>query len=59
MRGLRFSIFKTRHGDFSSKLIREADASLEVALRHVVGVHPENVGVVVRVLEPHDVHLAA
>ena len=40
-------------------LIREADASLEVALRHVVGVHPENVGVVVRVLEPHDVHLAA
>ena len=30
-----------------------------MALRHVVGVHSENIGVMVRVLEPYDVHLAA
>ena len=40
-------------------LICKADTRLEVALRLVVGVHPENVGVMVRVLESHDVHLAA
>ena len=40
-------------------LIRESDTRLEVALRHVVGVHPENIRVMVRVLETHDVHLAA
>ena len=30
-----------------------------MALRHVFGVHPEEIGVVVRVLETHDVHFAA
>ena len=40
-------------------LVREADACLEMALRHVVGVHSENIGVVVRVLEPHDIHFPA
>ena len=40
-------------------LIRKTDTRLEVALRHVVGVHPKNIRVMVRVLETHDVHLAA
>ena len=40
-------------------LATEADARLEVALRLVVGVHAEDVGVVVRVLEAHDVDLGA
>ena len=39
-------------------LIRKSDSCLKVALRHVVGVHSENIRVVVRVLEPHNVYLA-
>ena len=40
-------------------LIRKTNARLEVALRHVVSVRPENIRMVVRILETNNVHLAA
>ena len=43
----------------SFRLVRKSNSRLEMALRHVVGVHPEKVGVVIRVLEPHDIHFPA
>ena len=39
--------------------IRKSNSRLEVALRHVVGVHPEEIGVMVRVLETDNVHFPA
>ena len=40
-------------------LIRKTNACLEVTLRHVVGIRPKNIRVMVRVFETHNVHLAA
>lgn len=42
-----------------NNLVCESDSRLEVTLRHIVGVHPENIGVMVRVFEPHDIHFSA
>ena len=41
------------------RLVRESDSCLEVALRHVVGIHPENVRVMVRVFKPYNIYFPA
>ena len=42
-----------------TNLVRESDSRLKMALCHVVAVHPENIGVMVRVFESHDIHFSA